>query len=214
METMGNAVKYVLRGLWFIVVFPVYALIRLPGLVWDHVLVPLGKAVHRYVLRPLKRLLFPPFKWIWERVLVPVLDFVWLRVTVPFCLFLRDRILRPLWRAVLEPLGRNAGEYIFKLLYYVIYVPLRFMWKHALRWFFKEIFLPVLKAVFVAFDRLLAGLKWLWLRLIYAPLRWIGVNLIQRPARWVWQRCLEPAARWTREQLVRPMAEWFRSWFK
>lgn len=124
MKTFKKAALYVLRGIAFAVYFPFYLLIRLLSLALD-------------------RVVSPAVDWLFRKVLFPaVLAFFKYIVAPVVKLFVGP--LNWLWRFALRPAFEFGWKWIlYPVLKYGIYIPLRFIWRHGLRWFWREIAIPV-----------------------------------------------------------------------
>ena len=182
-DSFINGVKYILRGIVFIIYFPFHLIYKFINFVWMYVLVVPCSWIWKSLLQPVFRILFAyPLQWIWKNIFQPVLVFLWSSFLVPIALFL--------WTYI-----------IFPIIYFVIYYPIYFLWKYIFRWFYYEILIPVLKFCESAIQWLLKGLKWFWLHLIYYPIRWLWIHFIFHPLKWIFR------------ELIKPVFHWFRSLF-
>lgn len=182
MKTFKKAALYVLRGIAFAVYFPFYLLIRLLSLALD-------------------RVVSPAVDWLFRKVLFPaVLAFFKYIVAPVVKLFVGP--LNWLWRFALRPAFEFGWKWIlYPVLKYGIYIPLRFIWRHGLRWFWREIAIPVARYTGIVLAWLLRMIGWLWRYLVYYPLRW------------GWRHAVGPAIRWASAEVMKPLLKQIRQWF-
>jgi len=102
--TIEGGVKYLLRGLVFIVYFPIQLLFRLVYFlwfyfmikpltwIWETIFLPIFQLISGYLLYPFwKYMIRRPIQWVWRQVLFPVIR----KVLFPLCRFCWNYLIYP-----------------------------------------------------------------------------------------------------------------------
>ncbi|WP_062108817.1 hypothetical protein [Bacillus niameyensis] len=185
MRESEHPIKYLLRGIVFILYFPF------------HLTFQIGSFLITY-------LVVIPFQWLWDRLFKPIADFIWswlLKPMVHYLVFIPlgwigGIILIPLWKKVIIPFWKKL---LFPILFYTFYYPFYLLWKYVLYWFYREIMLPVLRYCQFVVNLLKKGIIWLWLYIIYYPIRWLWKTFIYAPIRWIYGEIVKPLISWLRK---------------
>lgn len=181
MEALSKAIKYVLRGIVFAVYFPFYLLIRLISAVID--------------------VLSPSIEWLFKKIIIPFVLALIKYIIVPV-FEAASGPLEWLWKHAIKPTLIFLWKYVlYPVMYYGIYRTLFILWNHGLRWFWREVLLPVLRYSGIAVAWLFRVLGRLWMHIIYYPLRW------------GWRHVVSPAIHWMTREIIKPLLQWFRNLF-
>ncbi len=182
---LAQSIKYVLRGIFFVLYFPFYFVFQILCKLWIHfiakpliwigtrIIQPVIDFIWRYIIR---FLFVYPISWLWSVLIYPFILFVWKRCFLP--------ITRFIWNYVLYP-----------VLYLVCY-PGYLFWKYVVPPFYNEIVIPVVsfcQRIFLCFWK---GVKWIVIHMIYYPLRWIWMRCIYKPLKNVYTKIIQPVIKW------------------
>lgn len=182
---VAQSIKYVLRGIFFVLYFPFYFVFQILCKLWIYfiakpliwigtrIIQPVIDFIWRYIIR---FLFVYPISWLWSVLIYPFILFVWKRCFLP--------ITRFIWKYVLYP-----------VLYLVCY-PCYLFWKYVVLPFYNEIVIPVVsfcQRIFLCFWK---GVKSIVIHMIYYPLRWIWMRCIYKPLKNVYTKIIQPVIKW------------------
>lgn len=182
---LAQSIKYVLRGIFFVLYFPFYFVFQVFCKVWIYFIAQPLMWIGKRIIQPviyfiwiyIIRFLFVyPISWLWNEIIYPFILFVWKRCFLP--------ITRFIWRYAVYP-----------ILYLICY-PCYLLWKYLVLPFYNEIILPVLSLCQRIFFCFWKGFKWIGIHIIYYPLRWFWVTCIYKPFKKVYIKIIQPVLKW------------------